>query len=59
MDSEFPYYVKSYYTEDVKPPKVPGELAIETKHKTEASRDLEIAGSESREDIGIVIWGWR
>lgn len=59
MDSQFPYFVKVYYGEKAKPPKVPGELAIETKHATEASRDFEIEAAHSREDVGEVIWGMR
>ncbi len=59
MDREFPYFVKIYYGEKAKPPKVPGTLALETKHASEVSRDFEIQAAHSNEEIGEVIWGLR
>lgn len=56
---EFPWYVKCYYADHVEHPKVPGALAIETKHGSESSRDMEIKAAESRDDIGVVAWGCR
>lgn len=56
---EYPWYVRCYFANNVKHPKTPGALAIETKHKTEASRDMEIRAAESRDDIGDVVWGRR
>lgn len=48
------YLVRGYYADDVKPPKVPGALAFETKHKSETSRDIEVAAARSRADIGRI-----
>lgn len=60
MDAnEYPWYVKCHYAEHVGWPKVPGALAIETKHATEHSRDLEIRAADFNDDIGEVIWGRR
>lgn len=58
MVSNWKYVVREYYADDVKPPKQPGELAIETVHTTESSRDMEIEAARSRPDIGEVDW-WR
>lgn len=46
--------VRFYYGAGVKPPKVPGELAIETIHMGTSSRDLEISVGKGREDIGRI-----
>jgi len=59
VDREFPYWVRAYYGSEAKYPKVPGELAIETKHASESSRDATIEAANSRDDIGEVIWGIR
>jgi hypothetical protein len=56
---EFPYFVRGFYAENVAPPKIPGALAFETKHRTEGSRDIEITAAESRDDIGEIYWGHR
>lgn len=56
---EYPYFVEIYYAEDHPNPKKRGMLNIKTKHKSEASRDMEIDAANSREDIGKVIWGYR
>lgn len=53
-DGLFPYRMRAYYADDVKPPKVPGALAIETQHKTEASLNIEVAAARSRSDIGRI-----
>jgi hypothetical protein len=47
-----------YYNDTVKPPKVPGELAVETVHANDSSKDIEVRAGESRKDIGTidVIW---
>lgn len=54
---EYPWYVRAFYDTNVKPPKVPGKMAFETKHRSEASRDAEIKVARSRSDIGKVYWG--
>lgn len=46
----------AYYGDDVKHPKRTGELAIQTKHKTESSLYLDVLAANDREDIGRVDW---
>jgi hypothetical protein len=48
------WVVRCYYADDVKPPKVPGALAIETVHKGDSSKDIEVAVGHARSDIGRV-----
>lgn len=59
VDDEWPWYVRMYYADDVKWPKVPGELALETKHKTETSMQMEISAAERNTDIDMVEYGRR
>jgi hypothetical protein len=37
------WVVRCYYADDVKPPKRPGELAIETVHRGDHSKDTAVA----------------
>jgi hypothetical protein len=46
--------VTCYYGSDAKAPKVPGEMAIQTVHADDASRDVEVAAAKSRADTGRV-----
>lgn len=48
------WVVRCYYADDVDPPKVPGELAIETVHKGDSSKDMEVLVASRRGDIGRV-----
>jgi hypothetical protein len=48
------WVVRCYYADDVKPPKRPGGLAIETVHRGDHSKDMEVAVAEARDDIGVV-----
>lgn len=57
--NRWPWYVRAYYSENVHHPLVPGEMAFETPHMSEASRDIEVARAEARDDIGEVVWGRR
>lgn len=50
------WVVRAYYNKDVLPPKYGGQLAFETTHATEHSRDMEIEAAQSRADIGDVHW---
>lgn len=50
-----PFGFRAYYADDVKPPKRPGELAIEVRWATEQDRDMEAALAENRPDIGRVV----
>lgn len=59
VDDEWPWYVRAYYADDVEPPKRPGALAFETKHKTETGMRLDIEGATDRDDIDVVEYGRR
>ena len=48
------WVVGCFYSDDVLPPKQPRSLAIETRHKTDSSKDMEVSAGESRDDIGFV-----
>lgn len=48
------WVVRCYYADDVKPPKKPGELAIEVVCRSGSLKDMEVAAGESRTDIGRV-----
>ncbi len=43
-----------YYSELAEPPRVPGELAIETIHRGDVSKDSEVAAGKRRFDIGRI-----
>lgn len=49
-----PYGFRAYYAADVKPPKKPGDLAIEVRWTTERDRDMEAELANNRNDIGRV-----
>lgn len=48
------WMVRCYYAADVRPPKRPGELAIETVHATDSSKDMEVQAGRARADIGEI-----
>jgi hypothetical protein len=56
---KWPYYMRAYYAEHVPSPRVPGSLAIETVHQSEASMKIEVDAANSRDDIGEVMFGRR
>lgn len=43
------------YRNDVPPPQIGGEVAIQTVHQTLSSRDMEISAGQAREDIGRIV----
>lgn len=47
--------VTCYYGPEAKRPKRPGAVAIETVHKSDHSKDMEVAAGEARDDIGSVV----
>lgn len=53
-DDGFKWKVSCYYG-SVKLPKIEGELAIETLHKTSASKDIEVQTARNRDDIGSIV----
>jgi hypothetical protein len=48
------WVVRMYYADDVDPPKTPGALAIETVHRGDSSKDMEVLVANNRPDIGLV-----
>lgn len=48
------WLVTGYYAATVKPPKQPGELAVQVRCEGESTRDMELAAFRGREDIGRV-----
>lgn len=54
-DPKWQWEVTCYYNDTVAFPKVPGDIAIQTVHSNETSKDLEVSVSESRTDVNIVV----
>lgn len=55
MDSKWKWKVRCTYNDTVKPPKVPGALAIETVHTTDHSKDMEVLVSKERGDLNVEV----
>lgn len=53
-DPRWKWMCRFYYGDLAKAPRVPGELAIETVHETDSSKDMEVSVGEKREDIGKI-----
>lgn len=53
-DRRWKWRVQFFYRKDVKPPKVPESLAIETVHETDSSMTIEVEAGSSRDDIGLI-----
>lgn len=53
-ESKFDWSVRCFYGDSAEPPKVSGELAIQTVHLGQTSKDTEIQAALSRSDIGRV-----
>lgn len=49
------WFVRGYYADDVKPPKKPGDLAIEIGGMGHAALAVDVAALEKREDIGEIV----
>jgi hypothetical protein len=47
--------VRCTYNDTVQWPKVPGELAIETVHASDSSKDMEVAVAEARGDVDVEV----
>lgn len=54
MMSDWKWKVSCYYADDVRPPKKPGELAQETIHRDDHTKDVEVHVAKSRIDIGKI-----
>jgi len=48
------WIVRCYYGDKSVPPKYLGQLAIETRHKSASSKDMEVEAGNSRTEIGTV-----
>jgi hypothetical protein len=53
-DPRRPYVLRAYYADDVKPPQIPGFLAIEVRWASEHDRDMKADLARKRNDIGKV-----
>ena len=51
---DWKWMMTAYYADDVQRPKRLGEIAIQTIHRTDTSKDIEVAAALSRSDIGCV-----
>lgn len=55
IDPKWKWKVRLTYNDTVKPPKIPGELAIEVLLADDVAKDIEVAASKNRTDINIEI----
>jgi len=53
-DTRWKWRCRFYYNDMVEFPRVPGELAIETVHTDDFSKDIEVDAGRSRSDIGRI-----
>lgn len=58
-EPKWKWQVTLRYNETVKPPRRPGEIAIQTVHGTDASKDMEVRAAEHRTDVDIEVWKLR
>jgi hypothetical protein len=49
------WIVRLFYNDEAKPPRRPGELAIETTHTTVSSMQMELTAAERRDDVDIFV----
>jgi hypothetical protein len=50
---EWKWRVRCTYNDTVSWPRVPGDLAIETVHRDDHSKDMEVATAEARGDVNV------
>lgn len=55
LGTQWKWKVRCTYNNTVTYPKVPGELAIETVHKDDVSKDLEVEVAEARGDVDVEV----
>jgi hypothetical protein len=55
MTRTWPWLVRGYYADNVKPPKRPGDLAIEIGGLTRQALDMDLAVLRRRPDIGEIV----
>lgn len=49
------WQVTCYYNNTVKLPKIPGNIAIQTIHADDVSKDMEVAAANCRNDVTVDI----
>lgn len=52
--SNWKWRVTCYYGSGAEPPRTPGQIAIQTVHADDVSRDMEVAAAKGRNDIGRI-----
>lgn len=52
---DYKWVVRLYYKDDVKPPKIPGELAMEIVLVDDVAKDVEVEISEMRGDVIVEV----
>lgn len=55
LDRRWQFMLRAYYTDDVPPPKTPGDLAIETVHADRVGMEMERRIMQDRADIGEIV----
>lgn len=53
--SRWKWKVRCTYNDTVQWPKIPGELAIETAHADDASKDIEVKAAQARGDVDVEV----
>jgi hypothetical protein len=53
--SRWKWQVTCRYNDTVKWPKAPGEIAIQTVHADDSSKDMEVQASECRGDVDVEV----
>lgn len=54
-ETRWKWVVRCTYNNTVEPPKKPGELAIETLHTDDASKDIEVRAAKARGDVDVEV----
>ena len=54
-DERWKWRVRCTYNNTVKWPKVPGQIAIETVHSDDVSKDMEVSAAQMRDDVDIEV----
>lgn len=52
--AKFEWFLREYYNNTVKPPKIPGTLAVEVGGITRNALSADIEAAKSRKDIGTI-----
>jgi hypothetical protein len=52
---QWKWKVRCTYNDTVEWPKIPGQIAIETVHTSDSSKDLEVQVSQARGDVDVEV----